>query len=77
MTVTIGKTDTIKYLLENDVKINAKNNAGQTSLHLTTKSRDNTLDMIGVLNVLIEKGAEINIQDNNGDTPIFNAVENG
>lgn len=77
MTVTIGKTDTIKYLLENDAKINAKNNAGQTPLHLITKRRDNTLDMIGVLNVLIAKGAEINIQDNNGDTPIFNAVENG
>lgn len=55
---------TIQFLIENGADINAKNNSGQTALHIAYKNGDHT-----ATRALLVIGADSNIKDNKGRTP--------
>ena len=61
----------IKQLVESLVNVNEKNAMGRSALHCVP-GMDEYQDII---KLLISKGADVNIQDEQGSTPIFNASE--
>jgi uncharacterized protein len=62
----------IKLLLENGVKVNARNNCGDEALIEAARQRDTEK-----VKLLIECGANVDAQDNRGDTPLILASYNG
>ena len=55
--------ETVKWLVERDIEIDAKNNKGNTPLLLAAKKNN-----IEIVKYLIDNGASINETNNNGDT---------
>ena len=55
----------VKYFLNKNYDINQINKNGQTALHLACE-----LGYENIMNLLIEKGADINIKDNKGRKPL-------
>ena len=51
----------MSFLIENDAKVNVKDNTGKTPLHLATQKNHTKL-----ISLLIEKGAKVSEQDNEG-----------
>ena len=66
----------VSFLIANGAKVNVKNNNGQTPLHIAVfNNRFSRLDnMQNIERLLLEHGAEINIQDNK-TTPLDIAVD--
>jgi len=54
------------YMLRPEIKINSRDSAGNTALHLASYAGNNN-----VLLELLKMGAKIDTQDNRGATPIF------
>ena len=67
-----GQTDKVRLLLNNGVKINAKDNEGKTPLQRAAEKghRD-------TVTLLLKNGANINEKDDNGKTLLHRAAENG
>ena len=61
---------TVQFFLDKGVKINCKDNKGDTPLHYAIK-RSNDLNMI---KFLLDHGADVNSKNNAGSTPIHFAV---
>ena len=61
--------DEILRLLELGADINVQNYKGKTGLHCAAKA-----GFLNVINLLMEKGATIDATDNNGETPLFEAI---
>ena len=61
--------DEILRLLELGADINVQNYKGKTGLHCAAKA-----GFLNVINLLIEKGADLDATDNNGETPLFEAI---
>lgn len=59
----------ILRLLELGADINVRNYKGKTGLHYAAKA-----GFLKVINLLIEKGADLDATDNNGETPLFDAI---
>lgn len=59
--------NTIKFLMENGADPNFKNKKGETSLHIAMHETDN----INIVRTLLDYGANIDEQDNDGNTPIM------
>ena len=59
----------ILRLLELGADINVRNYKGKTGLHYAAKA-----GFLNVINLLIEKGADLDATDNNGETPLFDAI---
>lgn len=55
-----------KLIIDNGLDLSSKDNNGMTILHRFASA--NNLEKV---NYLIEKGADINILDDNGHTPFF------
>lgn len=79
--VSSNKHDILKRILSNDklkdiIKdlINKKDFYGDTPLHTACKG---TNDNVGVVDLLIEKGARVDIKDSFGNLPIVYAVSGG
>jgi ankyrin repeat protein len=65
-----GHSTVVAYLLISGANINAKDNHGNTALHLAV-----ICDCLGVLETLVELGADINLQNTlYGDTPLHIAL---
>ena len=56
-------------LLQLGADINVQNYKGKTGLHCAAKA-----GFLNVINLLMEKGATIDATDNNGETPLFEAI---
>ena len=64
-------TDVALALLEDDdIDVNLANQNGITALHLTSEK-----GMLAIVEKLIEKGADVNIQDEDGDTALIGACQ--
>ena len=61
--------DEIQRLLELDADIDVRNDKGKTGLHCAAKA-----GFLKVINLLIEKGATLDATDNDGETPLFEAI---
>jgi ankyrin repeat protein len=61
----------LKVLLDQHVDVNATNDAGQTALHFAALSSDSTVKL------LAEHGAELDIKDKQGRTPLDFALGAG
>ena len=59
-----------KALLEHDASVHVRDENGQTSLHLTLGRRS-----VWMIPFLIEAGADVNAQDNDGTTPLLYVME--
>ena len=71
---TLNK-DVVKLLLSKGAVVNAKDNNGDTPLHLAGKSKvDNGKD---VAELLLATKAEVNAKNNNGETPLHLAMSTG
>jgi len=66
LTATEFKEIVEYYQQKHSFDINQKNSSGQTALHLATRNCYETN-----IKVLIELGADVNIQDKNGNTPVM------
>jgi len=61
----IGDIGAVKKYLANGANINARNELGETSLHAAAFNK-----RINIIQLLLDNGAEINSEDNNGYTPM-------
>ena len=69
---TRGHSDIVKYLLEKDADVNAKDNDKRSALHLT--SEKGHLELVPCL---IEKGADVNAKDKHEQTAFQLALKYG
>ena len=68
-----GEVEKIRQLLDNDKNLlNSKDQSGKTPLHFA--SQYGHFDMV---KILIERGAEVNVENNNGETPLHYASAYG
>ena len=74
-----GNLEAIKHLLNNKkADVNKKDEVGDTALHVLAQNR--TVDSktkIDILKLLLTNGADLNIKNNAGKTPLENAMGNG
>ncbi len=61
--------DKVQELLDLGADIDVRNYKGKTALHYAAKA-----GFSEVINLLIEKGATVDATDNNGETPLFDAI---
>ena len=61
----IGDIGAVKKYLANGANINARNELGETSLHAAAFNK-----RINIIQLLLDNGAKINSEDNNGYTPM-------
>ncbi|WP_246846809.1 ankyrin repeat domain-containing protein [Leptospira barantonii] len=65
------KYEYAKYFIENGADVNAKNDDGQTPLHLVTYFAE---DKKEIMKLLLKHGAKINSKNNQGQTPLHIAA---
>ena len=70
-----GSKRIIKLCLRNGHDINARNNDGETALHLIASA--SYLGQEVLADYLITKGAKVDLQNNNGETPLLVASQLG
>lgn len=59
------RIEIMEYLLDLKSDINKQDELGQTALHIAVKNND-----VDVINMLIKRGADANIKNCNGLTPL-------
>lgn len=70
---SLRREDIVRYLLSKNANVNARNFLGRSALHvayyLSFRSPPTT-----IVELLLSAGADVNIRDENGDTPLFYAL---
>lgn len=61
----------VSYLLTRNINIDATNWDGQSALHVTVQT-----DNVQIIKMLLANGADVNLKDNNGNTPLMLAQLN-
>ena len=67
-----GHKDTVRFLLQEGVKVNQADNEGRSPLWAASFSGH-----ISTARILLDNGAEVDQRDNNGATPLFVASYEG
>lgn len=67
------KWDIAEFLINEGIDINLTDKSGDTALHyLCDEEPDN--EVLELIQIMLDRGASINIQDNDGHTPLINAT---
>ena len=72
-----GRLEMVRMLLSNGVNSNAKNHRGETALHVLSRCGPDSKDSVRVARLLLECGVDVNMQDNDHDSPLHSASYNG
>ncbi|KAH7062671.1 ankyrin repeat-containing domain protein [Macrophomina phaseolina] len=64
-----GQMEIVRYLLEHHAEPNARNELGNTVLHITTIKGD-----LGMIQLLLDHGAKLDLVNRDGETPLVQAV---
>ena len=72
-----GRLEMVRMLLSNGVNSNAKNHRGETALHVLSRCGPDSKDCVRVARLLLECGVDVNMQDNDHDSPLHSASYNG
>ena len=64
-----GNKDIVSYLIAHGARVDRKDPAGRTALHLTGH--------LTIVKTLVDGGASVNVQDDEGHTPLMIHAENG
>ncbi|KAH8995437.1 ankyrin repeat-containing domain protein [Lactarius akahatsu] len=62
-----------QVLLNEDVEVNAKNHWGDTALHVISRGKHDSQDGVGVAQLLLERGGDVNMENNDRRTPLDTA----
>jgi len=74
LAVTWGDVDRVKVLLKNNALVNltANNKTGDTALHMVVRTGNygSFYNVLEIIKSLLDAGADVNIKNNFGDTPL-------
>ena len=76
----LGKLEMAREALNHGARSNAENIRGETPLHLVSRGQYNSQDHeggVGIVQLLLERGANVNAQDKDHLTPLHLACYNG
>ncbi len=65
-----GYLEFVQLLLEQDADVNAINNDGATALHYIALNTENNTNEHSIVELFLSNGADVDIKDGNGDTPL-------
>ena len=65
-----GNLDRVKSILDDGADVNVRNHKGQSALHCAAKAGFNH-----IVQLLIDRGADVDAQDDNGCTPLITALQ--
>ncbi len=65
-----GYLEFVQLLLNHDVDVNAINNVGATALHYIALNTESNTNEHSIVELLLSNGADVDIKDGNGDTPL-------
>ncbi|KAH9066250.1 ankyrin repeat-containing domain protein [Lactarius vividus] len=68
-----GRLEMAQVLLDHDIKVNAKNHWGDTALHVVSRGEHDSQDGVGVAQLLLERGGDVNTENNDHKTPLDTA----
>jgi ankyrin repeat protein len=71
-----GNADVIQEILKYHPDVKKKDSAGRTALEFFVGQNKNPSSIAEILRALVEAGADVNVHDDQGKTPIFNACHN-
>ena len=72
-----GDLEAIKYLIENNADIEARNEDGQTPLIIVSMRLSWMMDQLEAVTYLVEKNADVQARDKDGKSAFDWAKENG
>lgn len=70
------RKDIVDFFIENEADVNAKNNQGNTPLHLYILAKKlEEEERVSIIDALLKGGAELNVTNRDGLTPLALAVQ--
>ena len=72
-----GRLEMAQVLLDHDIKVNAKNYRGETALHVVSRSKHNLQEGLHLAQLLLERGGDVNMGNNELWTPLHVASSRG
>src|SRR2546423_1038852 len=73
--VKVGLTEVVEYLLSHNADVNAKDEEGNTPLHLQMEPAENRGWIRVIAELLLANKADVNAKNNDGLTPLMLAIE--
>ena len=72
-----GRHAMAQLLLNNDINVNVKNHRGDTALHAVSRGKDISPEGVHVARLLLERGGDVNAEDEDHMTPLHASCYNG
>jgi ankyrin repeat protein len=72
-----GRLEMVRMLLNQGIKSNVKNHRGETALHVVSRGIYDSKDGVRVARLLLERGVDVNAEDEDHDSPLRSACYSG